>query len=1040
MNYRYTVLILLYFLSTRMYPVSGQNLFVQKFTETDYKAGTNAEIASDKQGNIYIGNGDGLLTYDGTDWNMYHVPGNTPITTLAVDSTDRIYVGSREELGYFTKDSITGGLSYQSLLGKLEEKHKGVGNVYGIELFKGGVFFRDQSHVYYYKDDEFQVFDIEPIDFKCLFAVDNHFYLLGADENMYEYTEEGFKPLKIAPYIHHIWNITTYREKTALAVDCKDRLWLFNPSAETEHQWKPFPGTYYKHLGNEDHIYNIRFIRKDLIALFTLTNILFINESGEIVRKIGKEFLENFNYRDATLDANHNLWVCSVVYLLQISTSSPLSYFDNSNGFKGQVVSLAQKGDHSYVGTGWGFFYKKGQSAFSVFPQTYARIGWNFCATGKKLFAAHEKGVFEIKDNEASMIIEHLYTMSLCSIGHQDGDTLIMGTFDSGLWLLTKDKDKWGKTPIKGFDEETRYMLEDKEGNIWVSHYNKGVWKLRLNAKMDSVISQVFYDTARGLPSISNNRIYKLNADMAVATAQGVYRYHPESDRFVPDEKINKALGENICLYSLAATPDNDIYFWGVVSPGKERSGLLKKEKNGNYKLLTAPFEKITTSTRENLTDVEAPLYVTNNGDVWIGNKYRMVVYDPKQETFFEDPVLTHIKRIYARDSLIFTNGQGRRTQVLPYSMNKLNFEFGSTFHESAQKTMYQYRLDGFEDYWSAWSPDKNAAFTNLREGNYSFEVRAKNVYGRVSEPAYFNFTITAPWFRTLWAYLAYALLSGLFVYSLVALRTNRIKKQKELLKNEVDKKTRELRIKNEEIAKQAEELTELNFTKDKIFSIISHDLRGSINQLPQMFSLLESGDITQEEFLSIVPNLKENAKGLSNLTENLLFWAKCQMKGIEVKRSSFSLDQVIDENIRLSTPQAQRKNIRLILPEDGIANGTVVWADKEMIRSILRNLLNNAIKFTPKEGNIKISTLVDGGFVYVSIADSGIGISQEEISRIYNKEFFTKKGTAGEKGSGLGLMLCKEFAERNGGKLSIESTPGQGSTFTFSIPLEPKM
>jgi signal transduction histidine kinase len=181
------------------------------------------------------------------------------------------------------------------------------------------------------------------------------------------------------------------------------------------------------------------------------------------------------------------------------------------------------------------------------------------------------------------------------------------------------------------------------------------------------------------------------------------------------------------------------------------------------------------------------------------------------------------------------------------------------------------------------------------------------------------------------------------------------------------------------------------------------------------------------------MPDLKDRIHYVATLIDNLLHWAKDQMEGIQAKPGIFDLPQVIHETVNLLNPQAKKKSITL---EVDATPSLQVYGDKDMIKLVLRNLISNAIKFTPQKGAIAITTRNENEYIYVAVTDTGTGLSPEEINRIQDKEYFTKYGTAGEKGSGLGLMLCREFIEKNGGQLFIESKPDIGSTFTFSLPL----
>ncbi|WP_185156219.1 sensor histidine kinase [Fulvivirga kasyanovii] len=1013
----------------------AQQMFVRSFPQS----GQNLQVKQDRQGIIYVTNTNGLLTYDGSNWSLMPMPNNSYPISLAIDNADNIYIGANEDLGYFLKDS-TGNYTYSSLVPKLSEKYRQVGNVHTTIIHDGSVFFCDEKHVYVYTKGNFKVLDFESYASWSMFVAGNHLFFLNLDYELLEYTKKGLIKIDLKKDFR-IWDMEDYIEDKSLALDNQGRIWLFNASDFNE-EWHLITGNYLD-LPEGTKIQQIKYTKNNQIALFTVNGIIFINEQGKIVSRVYE-----VPYEDACLDASHNLWVTTPSDVLMISTSSPLNYYDERDGLNDYILCLAKAGDYEYVGTEKGLYYRKGRSGFSLLPQTARPIEgvWNLYCKKTQIYAAHNDGVFEVTGDKVTKITDHMYVMSLCGV-RQDSNALIMGTYNSGIWLLKKKHDGWKKNKIKGFDEHTRYMQTDSEGNIWISHDTKGIWKLRLNAKMDTVISREFYDMKRGLPSNINNRIFCLNNNRLVATTtNGVYRYHNETDRFEPEIRINEALGENVVVYSISETPEGNLLLWAMRAAGEATAYYLKKQTNENYSLIEAPFKKITQSIPPTSIDVDTRILHVSPEEIWISHKESLIAYNPRQQTFYDDTVRTHIKYAWTKDSLIHSNWQTKREHIIPYSKNTLHFQFTSTFYESAEKLKYQYILSGFDDNWSAWNNTGEAVFTNLREGDYTFLVRAKNVYDKVGDPAYFKFHIQPPWYRTTWAYLTYISLSILLVYWIIHIKTKNVERQKLLLQKEVNKKTRELLtmneeitainediyLKNQEISKQADELKELNFTKDKIFSVISHDLRGSVKQIPELLNLFDSGYISAEEFRSLIPNLKEASRNLSSLTDNLLHWAKCQMNGIEVKKSNFNLIEVVDETLRLLNAHAEKKGLQLVNDTD---KELPVCADKDMIRLLLRNLISNAIKFTPKNGVITIRSERKEDSIHVSVTDTGVGLTTDEIDKILGREFFTKYGTAGEKGSGLGLMLCKEFAELHGGNLFIKGVPGQGSEFSFTIP-----
>jgi signal transduction histidine kinase len=232
-----------------------------------------------------------------------------------------------------------------------------------------------------------------------------------------------------------------------------------------------------------------------------------------------------------------------------------------------------------------------------------------------------------------------------------------------------------------------------------------------------------------------------------------------------------------------------------------------------------------------------------------------------------------------------------------------------------------------------------------------------------------------------------------------------------------------------------SQKLKELNITKDKFFSIIAHDLKSPFNSIIG-FSEFLLDNYTEMEINEIQTSLHfihSSSKHAYTLLENLLVWARSQTKAIEFKPVSFNLKDGIFDTVTMAEGIAAKKHIKLTSDIEG--NITII-ADINMINTVIRNLLSNAIKFTPSDGIVKISISEDSESWLFTISDSGVGIDPKNIDKLFKIENkFSTMGTENEIGTGLGLILCKEFIERHGGKIWVNSTINIGTEFKFSIP-----
>ena len=275
---------------------------------------------------------------------------------------------------------------------------------------------------------------------------------------------------------------------------------------------------------------------------------------------------------------------------------------------------------------------------------------------------------------------------------------------------------------------------------------------------------------------------------------------------------------------------------------------------------------------------------------------------------------------------------------------------------------------------------------------------------------------------QRLWIYFSIGCLSLMVILAFVLLYSNRLKKRA----NDA------LASMNEEIAGQAAQLRSINATKDKLFSIISHDLRSPLASLRGLVTVMGLGGLTKDEFIESSRKLRKNLDAVQGDLDNLLVWAQSQLNGLQSNPVAMRLRPVIEEKIDLFSEIAQQKDIRII---NDVDDSLSIVADRNHMGLVIRNLLANAIKFNTAGGLIRISERRIGDAFEISVSDTGIGMSPEDLGRLFNAAtHFTNPGTNQEKGAGIGLLLTKEFIEKDGGTIWAESVPGKGSTFTFTV------
>jgi signal transduction histidine kinase len=253
--------------------------------------------------------------------------------------------------------------------------------------------------------------------------------------------------------------------------------------------------------------------------------------------------------------------------------------------------------------------------------------------------------------------------------------------------------------------------------------------------------------------------------------------------------------------------------------------------------------------------------------------------------------------------------------------------------------------------------------------------------------------------------------------------------------KDEIEAQSEELLATMEELHNTNHELEKVNTTKDKFFSIIAHDLKNPFHAISGFSSLLKKSfdDLDDEKKKEFISMIESSSKSASALLENLLTWSRSQTNRIRFEPENIALQKIIENTFGLMEVTANKKNIALI---NTVSDTETAYADANMITTVIRNLISNALKFTNQGGSITVSAHKKGNETIISVADTGIGMPDHVAKKIFRIESqHTTDGTSGESGTGLGLIICNEFVEKNNGKIKVESQEGEGSKFIIHLP-----
>ena len=655
---------------------------------------------------------------------------------------------------------------------------------------------------------------------------------------------------------------------------------------------------------------------------------------------------------------------------------------------------------------------------------------------------------------------------------------------EGNLWVVTHGKGIDRFNPAEGiFRHYTNAMnnlandwafqvIFDSSGNLWAAT----AWGLSKLAK-GSDSFQSYFNLPDDTSSISHNQVNCLFEDSSrqiwVGTSDGLNKYNPESDDFT---RYNTGFASNI----IYAIQEGGGYIWVSTTKGLSR---FNPEKNEVYNF----------SYKDGLPEGEfMPRSVAKNSEnaIFFGSGKGLAVFDPGQLKFntgAPEILLTGLYinsepiNTYGGESILKKNICYTREIVLAHNQNSITFEFAAINYIHPERNEYRYKLEPVDKKWVSLGNENTVNFSHLKTGRYTFRVTGANNDDVWNETgASLKIRVTPPWWFSWWCELIIGICCIALLFLIYHLRTASLHKRNEWLAQKVEERTKALFSKNkllkksseelkntniilkkrqeiiekqsEELKQQAEELKVIadnleatnkeliktNDTKDKLFSIIGHDLKNPFNIILGYTDILIDSfrEFNENQVQELLVSVKESSASAYNLLDNLLNWARSQSGELEFFPEKILISDLIESITPEIMPFSRKKGIEILTDFDNDIN---LRADINMLTLTCRNLLMNSVKFSNPGNSINFEIKKqDSKHALFSVKDQGIGIPEEKVKTLFNSDFYIKssQGTAGEKGTGLGLVLCKEFITRHSGTIWVESKVSSGTTFYFTIPL----
>jgi serine phosphatase RsbU (regulator of sigma subunit)/ligand-binding sensor domain-containing protein len=857
--------------------------FVTNYIPPGNSALRNWAVVSDTRGIIYFANDEGkIIEYDGFNWRDIPMPNHLFTRSLGISDKGRIYVGAVGEFGYLLPD-IQGNQTYRSLRSKADTTELGTQDIWKILVKKSEILFCAYKKIFNYFPDTDSLISIDPgsqgfNNCRFSFLVNDRVFIADLEYGLLELNQGKISRITGGYKFHgkFITSILPYSDNELFIGAFNDSLYIFN--TETG---KTNPLTINKEVCKmirESGLYHSVQIYNDsyLLATTNKYGALLIDKKGRIIDHINKadgiaDDQISYIYTNPSSPLQYPLWLTSLSGISKVETNSPLTIMTDASGLEGSIHDIKRFNGDLYVATSKGVYRMLengyGQAEFAK-VEKINYYTWSLLPFYSEnhnhnvLLAGTDYGIIEIDPPGEVTRIDSRYDdkdFSSAQTFKLIKSRYIPETFYAccdGQLIKFRFEGEWKITGRIKTSDLILSIAEIDTNTLLITGLSSGITKFSINNN-DTVVKKL--EMGKVISSEDNIAIQNIDDEYYFCTRSGLYRYDDVKETLVPCNLFSSRFTDpSSNIFTI--NKDNDGEYWITGSDKNSKTFMcLVSFNNGSPVIYDTIFNRLSALS----TDI---VYPDINGNVWFNKENVLYRYDKNFHKDFTIPYFTLIREAsIGKDSVIFkgtnykqdTTGQlftsleqpDALKPVVNYKFNIFTFKWSAAFFEKEEETQFRFRLNGFEEAWSNWSGRHEFTYTNLAKGNYIFTVQAKNIYGVLSEPATYEFTIMPPWYTTIYAYFGYVIIFILTVYILVRLNTIRLKRENIRLENIVTERTAEVNAQKKVIEEKNRKITEsIHYSKHIQDSIlIKQDEIDKI--IPGSFVYLRPRDIVSGDF-----------------------------------------------------------------------------------------------------------------------------------------------------------------------------------------------
>ncbi len=775
---------------------------VDYFSRRDYHAGTqNWGMSQASNGLMYSANNDAILEYDGESWRK--LPKVDPVVDRAVLAhEDRVYMGSYNQFGYYHYNGLN-NFEFHSLA--TTEELSTLGDVWEIIPYNDFIVFQADRGLVFYKAGEIPKLVPAKSRITRAFLVNGMLLVYDEENGLMEFRHDELYEVPGGDMFEgvSIGAILPLSSKEILVATITEGIYLWDLKSFSE--WK-VPASEF--LKNANVFCGEEYGSNELVFGTIQSGVVVTDKAGNITMMANKDRgLNNNTVLSLEIDMEGNIWAGLDNGIARISYNSTVSfiqgYYDIGTGY-----TLEEFEDRIYFGTNQALYFIerkdfespiKNRDDFTHVSGTSGQVWSLFVDKDNQLLCGHNSGVFSIDRDQARLITPSSVVGAwIFRYPPERDDILLVGSYN-GIFLLRKQNNQWVfEKRLEGFEESARFMEWDpSSGGLWVTHGYLGTFRLFFNEAYDSIVKVDTFNTARGLDIGVALNVSKVNDEILFSSKSGIYGYDNSSQSFYRHSLNSFFLQGG---FPVLLRDDKNKNYWFFT---EDRVGVIRRLEDGSYTKVNGPFYAINGLIVNGFEFVR----VLDERNALFGVEDGFAHYSVNDSKDFLQPFRAHIrgfKNQFEPSQYFLYGSEQKFVPQWPFSKNAFEVSYSATHFESEQM-LYSTYIEGMDEGWSDFTPMQRRQFTNIREGEYVFRVKALNVHGVESEPVGFRFEVLPPWYRTVYARIIYVvvvviLLVGvwfLLIWLMERSRIVEVKKQQEQFK-EKEEKLRNVALENE--------------------------------------------------------------------------------------------------------------------------------------------------------------------------------------------------------------------------------------------------